>query len=105
VTGYARLVTREFRSGRGVADFAAELGVTATHLTRACRAACGRTAADILTERVIWEARRLLSRDTGAVQDIARHLGFSSPAYFTRFIQHHTGATPSALRRPATGRG
>jgi len=33
--------------------------------------------------------------------DIAKQLGFSTPAYFTRFIKTHTGATPSELRNQA----
>src|SRR5690606_9817455 len=57
---YAALVEKNFRSGRTVGDFAAELGVTPTHLTRSCNAACGRSAHDILADRIFYEARRML---------------------------------------------
>ncbi|MFP4274621.1 MAG: AraC family transcriptional regulator [Paracoccaceae bacterium] len=104
VRRYCRMVAQDFRSDRVMSDYAAALEVTPTHLTRVCKECCGLTAADILTERVLWEARSLLIRPEPAIQDIARHLGFSSAGYFTRFIQHHTGQTPSALRRvPARG--
>lgn len=102
---FADMVAQEFRSGRPMADYATALDVTPTHLSRVCRERLGRTASDILTERVVYEARLLLTGTELPIQDIARHLGFSSPAYFTRFVQHHTGAPPSALRRggrPAT---
>ncbi|MFZ5961634.1 helix-turn-helix transcriptional regulator [Thalassococcus sp. BH17M4-6] len=101
---FAHMVVRDFRSDRPMADYAEALDVTPTHLSRACRAACGRTAGDILTERRLYEARSLLSRPRPAIQDIAKSLGFQSAAYFTRFIQTRTGQTPSALRRAALER-
>jgi AraC family transcriptional activator of pobA len=92
---------QRFRSGASMAEYAATLGVTATHLTRAVKAATGKTAADLLTERVLAEARKLLIETRQPAQDIARHLGFGSAAYFTRFMQQHTGQPPSKLRGAA----
>ena len=85
--------------GFSMADHAAELSVTPTHLTRACKAATGRTAADIITERQLHSAQSALIDTDVPFQEIARHLRFGSAAYFTRFIQHHTSKTPSALRK------
>lgn len=99
VARYATLLEREFRSGMGVADFAAALGVTPTHLTRCCKATCGRPASDLLQDRRIFEARRLLSETTLQVGQIAQQLGFTSPAYFTRAFAHLTGKSPTAFRR------
>lgn len=97
----ARLVDT-YHTGETVADHAAALGVTPTHLARACKAATGHTGADILTQRVLHAAHTNLRDTSHAVQDVARHLGFGSAAYFTRFMQAHTGQTPTALR--AAGR-
>ena len=99
VTRYTDLMEREFRSGAGVGDMAAALGVTPTHLTRCCRQACGRSALEILQDRRIFEARRLLSETDLAVGRIGESLGFTSPAYFTRAFQHLTGSSPTAFRR------
>lgn len=99
VTAFAALAERGFRSGRTMADFAEALDVTPTHLTRVCRQVAGMTAADILTERSLHAARVELADTQRPIRDIAEGLGFSSAAYFTRFIQHHTGRTPSALRQ------
>lgn len=95
---FCQLVSERFATGAPMATYADALGVTPTHLTRAVKAATGKTAADILTERVLYEARTLLGSSDHSAQSIARHLGFGSAAYFTRFIQHHTGMTPSKLR-------
>lgn len=84
-----------------ISDHAAALEVTPTHLARACKAATGHTAADLLTQRVLHAARTALVETDAPMQDIARHLGFGSAAYFTRFIQARTGQTPTALRSAA----
>lgn len=97
---FCEMVSERYASGDAMAEYAAALAVTPTHLTRAVKAATGRTASDILTERVLSEARRLLVETHEPAQRIAGYLGFGSAAYFTRFIQHHTGKPPSKLRRP-----
>lgn len=99
VARYTALLERNFRTGMGVSDFAAALGVTSTHLTRCCNAACGRPASALLQDRRIFEARKLLAETKLPVGKIAEQLGFNSPAYFTRAFQHLTGRSPSAFRR------
>ena len=99
VSRYTALLEREFRSGAGVGDLAAALGVTPTHLTRCCRLACGRSAIDLMQDRRIFEARQLLAETRLPVGQIGASLGFTSAAYFTRAFQHLTGKTPSAFRR------
>ena len=96
---YTDLMEREFRSGAGVGEMAAELGVTPTHLTRCCRETCGHSALDLLQDRRIFEARRLLCETDMAVGRIGEALGFTSPAYFTRSFQHLTGLSPTLFRR------
>ena len=96
---FCSLVERDYRSGKPMADYAATLGVTPTHLSRACRQVGGVTAADIITERVLYAARDMLERGDLPIRLIAEMLGFSSAAYFTRFIQNQTKQTPSALRQ------
>ena len=94
-------IVRFHALGLTMAEHASALNVTPTHLPRACKAATGRTAADLLTERVLYAARVALATTDVPIQDVARHLGFGSAAYFTRFIQQHTAQTPSALRKRA----
>ena len=99
VARYTSLMEQEFRTGTGVGDMAATLGVTSTHLTRCCRIACGRSAIEVLQDRRIFEARILLAETRLPVARIGEALGFTSPAYFTRAFQHLTGRTPTAFRR------
>jgi len=99
VAAFTALVERDFRSGKSVNDYAAELGVTPTHLSRICNTSCGRPASALLADRVHYEARRLLAETRTPVKDIARDLGFTSAAYFTRAFQKKTGKTPTGFRR------
>lgn len=96
---FADMVERDFRSGKTLADYAAELGVTPTHLSRVCRETCGRPASELLHDRQFFEARRLLAETRLPIQDIAASLGFGSAAYFSRSFQARTGKTPSVFRR------
>ncbi|WP_136682767.1 AraC family transcriptional regulator [Falsirhodobacter xinxiangensis] len=99
VARYADLLEREFRTGMNVADLAAALGVTPTHLTRCCKATCGRPASALLHDRILFEARHLLAETDMPVAQIAKSLGFASPAYFTRAFSNLAGASPTAFRR------
>ena len=99
VARYAALLERDFRSNLAVADFAAALGVTPTHLTRACRASCGKSAHMLLEDRVLFEARRLLTETRLPIKEVAELLGYNSAGYFTRAFQKAEGVTPSAFRK------
>ena len=99
VSRYTALMELNFRRGISVGELACELGVTATHLTRCCRETCSRSAIELLQDRRIFEARKLLSETDMAIGRIGESLGFTSPAYFTRAFQHRTGQSPSAFRR------
>jgi AraC-like DNA-binding protein len=102
VAAYTDLVERDFRTGRGVADYARALGVTPTHLTRCCRQTCGRSALALLNDRILYEARQMLRDTRLPVQDIAARLGFSSPAYFARSFLARAGSTPTGFRQMAS---
>ncbi|MDD7970094.1 helix-turn-helix transcriptional regulator [Roseinatronobacter alkalisoli] len=99
---YTALLEREFGSAFNISDYAAALGVTPTHLTRACRASCGRTALALLQDRRLYEARRMLSETMVPVQEIARGLGFSTPGYFARAFAQQTGQPPTVWRKAHT---
>ncbi|MFT5742109.1 MAG: AraC family transcriptional activator of pobA [Paracoccaceae bacterium] len=99
VAAYTDLIERDFRRHKGVADYAAALGVTPTHLTRCCKASCSRSSLALLNERILFEARVQLRQTKVPVQQIAAELGFASAAYFTRSFQAQAGMTPSEFRR------
>jgi AraC family transcriptional activator of pobA len=98
---FTAMIPTHYATGAPMAFYAKELGVTPTHLTRAVKAATGKTAADLLTERLVHAARGFLETTGYPARNIAEHLGFGSAAYFTRFMQQHTGRSPTQLRKAA----
>ncbi|MBE0452352.1 MAG: helix-turn-helix transcriptional regulator [Roseovarius sp.] len=104
VRAYAALVERHYREGKSMADHARTLGITPTHLTRTCRKLSGQSAADLLTQRSLHAARDLIETTERPMAEIAASLGFGSAAYFSRFIVHHSGKTPSELRAASRAR-
>ncbi|MBF9029899.1 helix-turn-helix domain-containing protein [Rhodobacterales bacterium HKCCE3408] len=101
---FSALLEGSYHQGFGVADFARELGVTPTHLSRVCRTAAGRPAHALIHERLMHEARLLLADTRMPARAVAERLGFSSAAYFTRAFAAYTGRTPSEFRRPGARR-
>lgn len=103
VARFTAMIAREFHADLNVADFAARLGVTPTHLTRCCRKTSGRSALELLNDRIHYEACVMLKETGIPIQEIAQTLGFQSPAYFTRSFQEKSGQTPSDFRRKPAG--
>lgn len=102
---YAALVERDHAKGYAMQDYARALGVTPTHLTRICKSTAGMTASGLLTRRILHAARDLLETTDLPANRVAAMLGFRSAAYFSRFMQQHTGHPPSGLRQPVARPG
>ncbi|MCP5075943.1 MAG: helix-turn-helix domain-containing protein [Rhodobacteraceae bacterium] len=97
--GFVNLLERDFRSARTLSAYARELGVTPTHLTRVCQQVNGKSASRLIQERVLSEARMMLLNTDHKILEISNHLGFSSPAYFTRLFSAKLGKTPKEFRQ------
>lgn len=95
---FADQVEARFRAAPGVGALAETLGVTPTHLSRVCRECYGMPAQAFLQRRVAAQARIDLGEGRRSVAEVARGLGFSSPAYFSRFVSAQTGKAPRDLR-------
>lgn len=93
------LIDRHFREQRPVEFYAKSMGLSVTHLNRIAQSAAGMTVHEMLSRRLIDEAKRDLVFTFGSVQSIAYGLGFGDPGYFTRFFSQKTGTTPRDYRR------
>ena len=98
VQRFRALLEVQLKRHQPIAAYAAELNVTPDHLSRVCRAVTGLSALDLLHERLVLEARRLLAYTEAPVTEVARELGFDDPAYFSRFFARRAGLAPQAYR-------
>ena len=89
---------RSFAATRSVQRYATRLGYSPRTLTRACQAATGRTAKELIDARAALEAQRLLVHTDLPVAAIGRMLGFSEPPNFGKFFIRETGETPGGFR-------
>ena len=95
---FEALLEQHFLEHWSVADYAATLSVSPTHLTRLTKAATGHAASELIQERLIREARRNLVYTNLPVSTIAYALGFNDPAYFSRLFAGATGVSPRRFR-------
>jgi AraC-like DNA-binding protein len=93
-----REVERGYRHTRRVEDYAAQLGCSVRTLTRACLAVTGRSAKQVIDERVALQASRLLAATDEPIARIGRRLGFPEPTNFGRFFTREIGVSPGAFR-------
>jgi AraC family transcriptional regulator, transcriptional activator of pobA len=96
---FSRILERQFHSGSTLSDYADVLGVTTTHLSRVARDMNGKSAGQMIQDRVLSEATYLLLHSNDKIQDISKKLGFSSPAYFTRLFNSKLNQTPKDYRK------
>jgi AraC family transcriptional activator of pobA len=93
------LIGVHYKQHRPAAFYAGELGLSVTHLNRITRSATGKSLNELLTDRLMSEARRNIVFSLLSIQQIAYDLGYSDPAYFTRTFLRATGETPGAFRK------
>lgn len=80
-------------------DYADKLSVHVNHLNAAVREITGRSTTTHINDRILAEAKSLLTHTDWSVAEIARSLGFDYASYFNNFFKKHTGLTPMALRK------
>lgn len=95
------LVETHYTEAWSVPAYAEKLHITESKLNRLCRRISGKSAFDLVQDRLMLEARRKLIYIPAPVSHIAYELGFQDPAYFCRVFKRHVGVTPSAFRRTA----
>ncbi len=96
---FRKSLEQHFETVNAVAGYARLLNVTERALNDAARHAFGTTAAQLIRERVMLEAKRLLAHSDSSVAEIADRLGFDDPAYFSRCFRKHTKRSPVEFRR------
>lgn len=98
------LIEQHFSTQHAPNAYAKMLGVSLNHLNTTIRKALGKTIGDMVHDRLVLEAKRLLFNTDLSVKEIAFRLNYEDPSYFTRFFKRHTGVAPLEFRETSQGK-
>lgn len=96
---YQQLLKTHLQQYNGVEDYANEIGLSVTRLNALCKGQYGLTALQLLHERKLLAAKRMLVYTDRQVKEIAYDCGFEDVAYFNRFFKKNMDCTPLAFRK------
>lgn len=95
------LVETHFRSEHSVSFYAEQLFKSPKTLSNLFAIYNHKSPSQVIQERVLIEAKRLLSYTEKPVKHITYELGFEDVSYFSNFFKKHTGSSPQEFRNKA----
>lgn len=98
---FVQALEADFQQQHALQYYAGRMGYAASTISRACLAAEGRAAKQVIDRRIALEAQRLLVHSLASVAEIAHQLGFSESTNFVKFFRRTLGITPSEFRLAA----
>lgn len=101
---FRKLVDLHYAEKRLPKDYAALLYITPNHLNALSKDLLGRSAGEVIRDRILLEAKRLLINADISIADIAAKLSFTDSSHFTKFFKKYTGTTPEGFRKSSFGR-
>lgn len=101
---FVRVLERDYAAHHDAGHYADELRVPPASLSRALTQVTGRGTKELVLDRVMSEAARLLRFTDQNVQQVALRVGYDDPLYFSRAFKRHFGDSPMAYRAHARGR-
>lgn len=96
---YQQLINKYFRTIKLPKEYADLLYITPNHLNALCTELLGKTAGDLIRDRILLEAKRLLTNADMTITEIAYDLNFQDNSYFNRFFKKNVGMTPDEFRK------
>ena len=95
---FLTVLEANFTIHHDVEFYAQALATTPRQLSTAVKQSLGKTAKQIIEERLILEAKRNLRFTDMKVKTIAEQLGFSDPSYFSKVFRRHTAVAPQNFK-------
>lgn len=98
LVSFKEVLEQHFRTEKTVSKYATDLGLSEKQLHKATTTLLDKTPKQLIDERIILEAKRLLVHSNQPIKEIAYELGYDEPTNFIKYFRKHTGATPSEFR-------
>jgi len=99
---FRELIEAHYNKNYSVKEYAALLHISTKTLTTVTNTMISKSPSVLIAERVILEAKRLLSFTVLQVNEIAYKLGFDDASYFVKYFKRHTKKSPSDYRKVAS---
>lgn len=99
---FSRLLEIHFREKHNVSEYAELLHIAPKTLTHKFKSLQLESPNQLIINRIILEAKRLLIYTDKTVKEIAYDLGYEDPAYFNRLFTNKTGNTPAHFKKSYT---
>jgi AraC family transcriptional regulator, transcriptional activator of pobA len=91
-------IEEHFKTKHAPSDYAELLHITPKALAKVTKAHFNKTLTDLISERIIIEAKRELYLTNKAVKEIAAELGYEDEHYFSRFFKNNAEVSPQLYR-------
>ncbi len=95
---YQQLINKFYLEKKTVEEYASLLSITPNHLNDVIKQATGKTARSFIVERILLEAKNLLTHTQIDIADISHNLQFDEPTNFSKFFKKYVGLTPLQFR-------
>ena len=92
------LLNENFSKLKTVSSYAKLIQVSEKRLTQATTKVLGKTPKEMMDEKVMLEAKRLLTYTNKSIREIGYILGFDEPTNFTKYFRKHSTKTPVEFR-------
>lgn len=93
------LIDTNFKENHSPSSYASSLNINTKSLEKIVKNESGKTIGDLIKERIIIEAKRLLCYSSYTVKEIAFNIGFNDPAYFSRYFKKSTQLSPQEFKQ------
>lgn len=81
-----------------VKDYANKLNTTPQNLNHICRNEVDKSGAEVVSEYLISESKRLLIYSDSPINEICYSMGFKDNSHFSKYFKKFTGLTPTEFR-------
>ncbi|WP_298426347.1 AraC family transcriptional regulator [uncultured Kordia sp.] len=95
---YKELVEENYKKGLSVKAYADLLHISSKTLNTITKKMAEKSASQIITDRVILQAKRLLKFTSLQIGEIAFRIGFEDPSYFVKYFKRQVGSAPNHYR-------
>lgn len=93
-----QLIEKHYVKMKQPRQYADLMNLSPSYLNSICKQKLGKTLSDLISERIILEAKRLFSYTDLNVSQVANHLSYTDASYFIRFFKKHTNLTPEQFK-------